>query len=105
LPKPFSNRVEATELEAQLVSRGVEYDSDESTTDQDKSGPTAVDIFRQLSLANGIKPLIQMFQAKLGIDRSAIWQELAEEFDAIDEVNIYDPVLEDTRELMNRMIP
>jgi hypothetical protein len=42
LPKPFSNRVEATGLEAELVSLGVELDSDESTTDQDKSGPNVL---------------------------------------------------------------
>jgi hypothetical protein len=98
LPKPFSNREEATELEAELVSLGVELDSDESTTAQDTSGPNDVEIFRQLSLPNGVKPLIQTLQEKLGIDRSAIWEELAEYFDAIDEVNMHDPVLEDTRE-------
>jgi hypothetical protein len=98
LPKPFSNRVEAIELEAELVSLCVELDSDESTTDQDKSGPNAVEVFRQLSLPNGIKPLIQTLQEKLGINRSAIWEELAGDFDAIDEVNMHDQVLEDTRE-------
>jgi hypothetical protein len=59
LPKPFSKRVEATELEAELVSLGVELDSDESTTNQDKLGSSAVEIFHQLSLPNGVKPLIQ----------------------------------------------
>jgi hypothetical protein len=45
-----------------------------------------------------MKPLIQTLQEKLGIDRSAIWEELAEDCDAIVEVNMHDPVLEDTRE-------
>jgi hypothetical protein len=98
LPKPISNRVEATQLEAELESLGVELDSEESTTDQDKSGPNAVEIFRQLSLPNGMKPWIQTLQEKLGIDRSAIWEELAEDFDAFDEVNMHDTMLEDTRE-------
>jgi hypothetical protein len=98
LPKPFSNRVKATELEAELVSLGVEVDSDESTTNQDKSGPNAVEIFRQLLLPNVMKPLIQTLQEKLGIVRSAIWEELAEDFDTIDELNMHGPVLEDTRE-------
>jgi hypothetical protein len=49
-----------------------------------------------------MKHLIQTLQEKLGIDRSAIWEELAENFDAIDEVNMHDPVLEDTRECDER---
>jgi hypothetical protein len=98
LPKPFSNRVEAIELKAELMSLGVELDSVESTTNQDISGPNAVEIFRQLSLPNGMKPLIQTLHEKLGIDRSAMWEELEEDFDAIDEVNMHDPVVEDTRE-------
>jgi hypothetical protein len=85
-------------LEAELMSLGIELNSDESTTNQDNSGPIAVEIFRQLSLPNGMKPLIQTLHEKLSIDRSAMWEELAEDFDAIDEVNMHDPVLENTRE-------
>jgi hypothetical protein len=50
------------------------------------------------SLPNDIKPLILTLHEKLGIDRSAIWEELVEELDSIDEVNMHDPLLEDTRE-------
>jgi hypothetical protein len=59
--------VEAAELEAELVSLGVKLGTDESTTDQDKSGPNAVDIFRQLSLPNGMKPFIQTLQESLAL--------------------------------------
>jgi hypothetical protein len=45
-----------------------------------------------------MKPLIQILHEKLGIDGSAIWEKLAEEFESIDEVNMHDLVLEDTRE-------
>jgi hypothetical protein len=78
LPKPFSNRVEDTELEPELVPLGVDLGSDEITTDQDNSGPNACEIFRQFSLRNGMKPLIQTLHEKLGIDGCAIWKELAE---------------------------
>jgi hypothetical protein len=80
----------SSDLEAVLVSVGVEHDSNESTTDQDDKGPNALEIFRQLSLLNGMKPLIQTLHDKLGIDRSAIWEELAENFDSISAVNMYD---------------
>jgi hypothetical protein len=50
------------------------------------------------SLPNDIQPLILTLHEKLGIDRSAIWEEVVEELDSIDEVNMHDPVLEDARE-------
>jgi hypothetical protein len=50
------------------------------------------------SLPSGIKPLILTLHEKLGIDRSANWEERVEEFDSMDEVNMHPPVLEDTRE-------
>jgi hypothetical protein len=57
---------------------------------------TILCISRYSSLPKGMKPLILTLYEKLGIDRFAIWVELAEVFDAIYEVNMRDPVLEDT---------
>jgi hypothetical protein len=50
------------------------------------------------SLSNVIEPLILTLHEKLGIDRSAMLKELVEGLDSNDEVNMHDPVLEDTRE-------
>jgi hypothetical protein len=49
-----------------------------------------------------LKPLILTLHEKLGVDRFAIWVELAEVFDSIDEANMHDPVPKDTREFDKR---
>jgi hypothetical protein len=49
----------------------------------------------QLLMPHGAKPLILTLHEKLGIDKSAVWEELAKEFDTVDEVSVHGPVPED----------
>jgi hypothetical protein len=86
MPAPFSNKSEARELQMYLQKQGTEAEGDTS--------PNAVRIYNQLVVPNSPEPLVQTLHGRLGINNASLWEELAEQFDAVDDVSVHEPVNE-----------
>jgi hypothetical protein len=51
-----------------------------------------------MMLPNGSEPLIKTLHDALNIDKSLLWEQLADEFDAVDEVAMHESVADESEE-------
>jgi hypothetical protein len=84
LPAPFTNVYEATEAEMQFAKVGAEAEAGAECMN-------AVEVYKQMLLPNGTVPLIKQLHETLSIDKSLVWEQLANKFDAFDQVSMHEP--------------
>jgi hypothetical protein len=83
LPGPFKSSAEACEMSLALETIGVEA--------ADATGVCAHEIHGQLLLPNTPKLMLLTLHDRLGIEKSNTWEDIAEQFDMIDNVSVHEP--------------
>jgi hypothetical protein len=88
LPAAFTNAHEAAEVEMQLENTGA---GPETQLERVNS----VEIYKQMLLPDGAESLTKRFNEVLNIDKSLVWQKLADESDAVKAVAMHESVADE----------